>query len=158
MVMRTEVFEALSLAALAWLLPGRKTIPPLLERACRYVLAVAFVVFGSDHFLALAPIGNLIPVWIPWHVFWIAFFGAGFIAAGVSIGLDVAPRWGAAAVGLMFALWVVTLHVPLVVKAPGNPDGWSSLYSARIEGGGTSTIQSARTGSSRSWFCDPEFK
>ena len=136
MSVRTEVFEPLSLAALAWLLAGRDAIPAFLERASRCLLAVSLAVFGVDHFLALAPIGNLVPSWIPWHVFWIAFFGAGFIAAGVSIGLYLLPQWGAAAIGLMFAIWVFTLHLPLVVNDPHNPDAWSSLYIAIALWGG----------------------
>ncbi len=31
-------------------------------------------------FLALVGIGELLPGWIPWHVFWVAFFGAVFQA------------------------------------------------------------------------------
>jgi hypothetical protein len=137
MAMRTEVFEPLSLAALAWLLPGRKAIPAYLERGSRYLVAVSCIVFGVDHFLALAPIGRLIPNWIPWHVFWIAFFGAGFIAAGLSIGLDVLLKWGAGCFGLMFALWVFTLHIPGVAGAPTNRDQWSSLFIAVALWGGS---------------------
>jgi uncharacterized membrane protein len=90
-------------------------IPNWLVRASRYLLALSFIVFGVDHFLGLAPIGRLIPPWIPWHVFWIGFFGAGFIAAGLSIGFDFLLRWGAAFIGLMFAIWAVTLHLPRVL-------------------------------------------
>jgi putative oxidoreductase len=115
MSIRTEVFEPLSLASRAWLLPGRNEIPRFLERESRYLLGLSCVVFGVDHFLGLVPIGTLIPNWIPWHVFWIAFFGAGFIAAGLSIAIDVLLLWGAAYYGLMFAIWVFTLHVSRVV-------------------------------------------
>src|SRR5437868_7736346 len=92
MTLRTQVFEPLAIATLAWFLPGLDAIPNWLAHASRYLLAVSFIVFGVDHFLALAPIGTLIPPWIPWHVFWIAFFGAGFIAAGLSIGFNFLLR------------------------------------------------------------------
>jgi hypothetical protein len=94
--LRTLVFEPLAIAALAWLLPGERAIPRWLARASRYLLAVSLIVFGVEHFLALAPIETLIPSWIPWHVFWIAFFGAVFIAVGLSVGLDFLLQWGAA--------------------------------------------------------------
>src|ERR1700693_1216620 len=87
MTFRTQVFEPLAIAALAWLLPGQAT-PNWLGHASRYLLIVSFIVFGVDHFLALAPIGTLIPPWIPWHVFWIAFFGTGFVAAGLSLAFN----------------------------------------------------------------------
>jgi hypothetical protein len=152
MSLRTVVFEPLAIATLACLLPGRDAIPPLLERASRYLLAVSLIVFGIDHFLALAPIGTLIPNWIPWHVFWIAFFGAGFIAAGASIGLDVLLWWGAAGIGLMFAIWVFTLHLPRTLLGlyggnPRNPDEWASLFIAMALCGGSwalARLQTAR--------------
>lgn len=143
MGLRTVVFEPLAIATLAWLLPGRGATPSWLARASRFLLAVSLIVFGVDHFLALVPIGTLIPPWIPWHVFWIAFFGAGFIAAGLSIGLNILPRWGAACLGLMFAIWVLTLHLPRVLlglyggKGPHNPDEWSSLLIAIALWGGS---------------------
>ncbi|HEV2382804.1 MAG TPA: hypothetical protein VG206_23820 [Terriglobia bacterium] len=143
MSLRTVAFEPLAIATLAWLLPDRSARPSWLARATRYLLALPLIVFGVDHFLALAPIGTLIPPWIPWHVFWIAFFGAGFVAAGLSIGLNILPRWGAACLGLMFATWVVTLHFPRVLwglyggKGPHNPDEWSSLFIAIALWGGS---------------------
>jgi hypothetical protein len=143
MSVRTGVFEPLSLAALAWLLPGPGAVPGWLARASRYLLALSFIVFGVDHFLALAPIGTLIPNWIPWHVFWIAFFGAAFIAAGVSIALNYLARWSAAGIGLMFAIWVFTLHLPRTLfglyggKGPSDADEWSSLLIAVALWGGS---------------------
>jgi uncharacterized membrane protein len=112
-------------------------------RRSRYLLAVSFIVFGVDHLIALAPIGSLLPSWIPWHVFWIGFFGVGFIAAGLSIGLNFLQRWGAAGIGLMFAIWVFTLHLPRVLGlygipgAPHNPNEWSSLFIAVALWGGS---------------------
>jgi uncharacterized membrane protein len=94
--LRTTVFEPLALASLAWLLPGRGATPSFLARGSRYLLALSLIVFGMDHFLALPFIATLLPGWIPWHVFWVAFFGAAFIAAGLSIALNFVQRWGAA--------------------------------------------------------------
>ncbi len=140
---RTAVFEPLSIAALAWLLPGPDATPSWLLRESRYLLAVSLIVFGVDHFLALAPIGTLIPPWIPWHVFWIAFFGAAFIAAGISMGFNIMWRWGAFCIGLVFAIWVFTLHLPRTLfglyggSGPHAPDEWSSLFIAVALWGGS---------------------
>jgi uncharacterized membrane protein len=133
--LRTTAFEPLALASLAWLLAGRG-LTPLLARGSRFVLGLALVVFGIDHFLALGFIAALIPHWIPWRVFWVVFFGAAFIAGGLSVGLNLLQRWGAAGTGLMFATWVVTLHLPRVLGlygipgAPRDPNEWSSLFIA----------------------------
>lgn len=140
--LRTLVFEPLSLACLAWLLPGPGAIPNWLERASRYLLAVSLIIFGIDHFLALAFIAALIPNWIPFHVFWVAFFGIAFIASGISIAFDILLRWGAAGIGLMFGVWVITLHLPRVLglysipNATHNPNEWSSLFIAMALWGG----------------------
>jgi uncharacterized membrane protein len=105
---RTTVFEPLAIARLGWLLLGPNTIPAPVERAIRGLLATCLIVFGVDHFIALNSIATrLIANWIPWQVFWTSFFGIAFIAGGLSIGLQVLKRWGAACLGLMFALWIV---------------------------------------------------
>jgi uncharacterized membrane protein len=133
--LRTVVFEPLSLACLAWLLP-RDGLPGWLVRGSRYLLAFALIVFGVDHFIVLSFIATLIPAWIPWHMFWSGFFGVAFIAAGLSIGFNWLPRAGAFSIGLMFAIWVVTLHVPRTLGpygipgAPTDPEEWSSLFIA----------------------------
>jgi uncharacterized membrane protein len=142
MSLRTGVFEPLALATLAWLLPGAGIVPAWLVRLSRYLLAISLIVFGVDHFFALIFIASLIPHWIPFHVFWVAFFGAAFIAAGLSIGLDILSRWGAAGLGLMFGIWVFTLHLPRVLGLYGipgaqrNPNEWSSLLIAIALWGG----------------------
>jgi hypothetical protein len=101
------------------------------------------IVFGVDHFLALVGIGSLLPAWIPWHVFWVAFFGIVFIAGGACIGLGILERWSWAGIGLMFGIWVFTLHVPRTLGfygIPGaltDPDEWSSLFIAMGIWGGS---------------------
>jgi len=141
--LRTTVFEPLALASLAWLLPVRGATLSLLARGSRYLFALSLIVFGVDHFLALAFIATLLPDWIPWHVFWVAFFGVAFIAAGLSMGLNFLQCWGAAGIGLMFAIWVVTLHLPRVLGlyaipgAPRDPNEWSSLFIAIALWGGS---------------------
>ena len=77
------------------------------------------------------------------HVFWIAFFGAAFIAAGISIAVNIMLRWGAICIGLMFAIWVFTLHLPRTLfgvyggSGPHAPDEWSSSFIAIALWGGS---------------------
>jgi len=137
MGLRTVVFEPLSLACIALLLPGPAATPRSLSIACRAVIAIAMIVFGVDHFIGIKFIGSLIPGWIPWHDPWVALFGVVFIAGGVAIGIGGSfGRWGWIAIGTMFAVWVITLHLPRVLGlygipgAPRSPDEWSSLFIA----------------------------
>jgi hypothetical protein len=99
-------------------------------------------VFGTDHFLAVQPIAKLIPTWIFFRSFWVAFFGVAFLCAGVSICLDFLQSWAWFGVGLMFAIWICTLHLPRVLGfygipgAPRNPNEWESLFIAMAMWGG----------------------
>ncbi len=136
MGLRTVVFEPLSLACIALLLPGPAATPKSFSIACRAVVAIAMIVFGVDHFIGIKFIGSLIPGWIPLHEPWVALFGVVFIAGGIGIGLGILERWSWIAIGTMFAVWVITLHLPRVLGlygipgAPRSPDEWSSLFIA----------------------------
>jgi hypothetical protein len=149
MGLRTIVFEPLSLACIALLLPGPAATPKGLSIACRAVIAIAMIVFGVDHFLGIGFIATLLPGWIPWHAFWVALFGVVFIAGGVGIGLGFLERWSWIAIGLMFAIWVITLHIPRTLGfygIPGaisDPDEWSSLFIAIGLWGGPWAIAAA---------------
>jgi hypothetical protein len=141
MSFRTVVFEPLAIAALAWLLPGLNSVWSWLARTSRYILALSLIVFGVDHFIGLSFIATLVSPWIPWHRFWVAFFSAGLVGAGLSIGLNRLLRSGAACIGLMFAIWVFTLHLPRVFgfsngAGPHSPAEWSSLFIAVALWGG----------------------
>ena len=129
---RTNVLEPIAIGSLAWLAPGG--IPGWLRRTSRYLIAIALIVFGIAHFQVLTFIAMMVPVWIPWHEFWTVFFGAAFIAAGVSFAAGFLQRSAALALGLMFGLWLVTVHLPPVLNylrnpgAPQDPDKWSDVF------------------------------
>ena len=131
---RTNVLEPIAIASLAWLAPGLGGIPRWLHRASRYLLAFALAVFGMAHFQVLTFIASLVPGWIPWHWFWTVFFGVAFISAGVSFATGFLQRSAALGVGLMFALFTVTIHLPPVLNffralgAIQDPDKWSDMF------------------------------
>jgi uncharacterized membrane protein len=134
--LRTVFFEAATLGSFAWLAVDRARMPTALRYVGRFALAISLVVFGYDHFESLRFVAMLIPDWIPWHPFWVGFFGATFIAAGLSIGFGIIDRWAAALLGLQYALWVIVLHLPRTLGAYGipraidDPGEWSSLFIA----------------------------
>jgi uncharacterized membrane protein len=131
---RTNVLEPIVIGCLAWLAPGLTGIPEWLHRTSRYLLAFALIVFGIAHFQILTPIASMVPTWIPWHLFWTVFFGIAFIAAGASFATGFLQRWAALGVGLMFALWTLTIHLPPVLNyfrtagAMQDPDKWSDVF------------------------------
>jgi uncharacterized membrane protein len=143
--LRTSVFEPLAMASLAWLLPGATAIPRWLALASRWIFAVSLIIFGVDHFLVLQFIAGFVPSWIPWHNFWSVFFGVAFIAAGIGIALNFLARWSYAGIALMFAIWVLTLHLPRVLHALHDPDEWSSFFIALSLWGGSWSVARKRS-------------
>ncbi len=143
---RTNVLEPIAIGSLAWLAPGLGGIPRWLHRASRYLLAFALIVFGIAHFQVLTFIASMVPGWIPWHWFWTVFFGVAFIAAGVSFATGFLQRWAALGVGLMFALWLVIIHLPPVLnylRIPGatqDLDKWSDVFIVAALWGGSWAI------------------
>jgi uncharacterized membrane protein len=129
---RTRVFEMLSVCGGAWVWAGqfairnRPSFTSWLAVMGRLFLAVSLVIFGVDHLEIPAFIASLIPAWIPFRLFWAWFTGFALIAAGISFGVR---RWTRAAglwLGLLFALWVIVLHVPRVAGALHNGNEWNS--------------------------------
>src|SRR3984893_5484754 len=125
---RTNVLEPIAIGSLAWLAPGLGGVPRWLHRTSRYLLAFALIVFCIAHFQVLTFIAGMVPGWIPWHWFWTVFFGVAFIAAGVSFATGCLQRWAALGVGLMFALWTLTIHLPALLGATHDPDKWSDVF------------------------------
>jgi uncharacterized membrane protein len=88
------------------------------------------IVFGGQHFLSAQFVATLIPSWIPGHLFWVCFTGAGFIVAGLAIVAERLGRLAATWLGIMFLLWVALLHAPRVVAALHNGNEWNSTFVA----------------------------
>src|SRR5438552_17640060 len=128
---RTNVLEPIAIGSPAWLAPGLGGIPRWLHRASRYLLAFALIVFGIAHFQVLTFIASMVPGWIPWHWFWTVFFGVAFIGAGVSFATGLLQRCAALGVGLMFALWTVTIHLPPVLNFFRTPAHLKTRTSGR---------------------------
>lgn len=109
----------------------------------RYLFAISLPVFGVQHLLYGAFVATLVPAWMPARLFWAYFIGVALIAAGLSIASDILARWAALLLGLMFFMFVVTLHLPRVAHAAHNSNEWTSLFVALAMCGGSLTIATA---------------
>jgi uncharacterized membrane protein len=136
--LRGEVCEMLALSSAGFILAaaspradgGAGRWDRALVSFGRAGFGIAAVVFGVDHFLALDLIASLVPAWMPGHTFIASLTGAAMIAAGVSIltkRMDTLATFG---LGIVFLLFVLTLHLPRVLAAPKSPDEWSSALIA----------------------------
>jgi uncharacterized membrane protein len=94
----------------------------------RVLLATPMIYFGYVHIRFAQGVGNLVPTWMPWHLFWAYFCGVGLVSAGLGILFKVSLRLAATSVGLMILLFCVLLNGPLAFKAVRNVDLWTSLF------------------------------
>ena len=127
----TSGFEILAMCGAALVISGIAIGP------ARWLFAISLVVFGTQHFLYAKFVATLVPSWIPGHLFWAYFVGAAFVAAALSIAIEKYARLAATLLGLMFFLWVISLHLPRVAAAVHNGDEWTSAFVALAMCGGS---------------------
>ncbi len=82
--------------------------------------AAPIAAFGTEHFTETRGIASIIPAWIPWHLFWVYFVGACFIAAGFSLVTGIQTRLSASLLALTFFLFVVLMEGPSWAQEPHN--------------------------------------
>jgi uncharacterized membrane protein YphA (DoxX/SURF4 family) len=126
----TSGFEILAMCGLALVISGIGLV------AGRFLFAISLVVFGAQHFLYAKFVATLVPSWIPGHLFWAYFVGVAFVAAALSIAIGKNARLAATLLGLMFILWVLTLHLPRVAAHPHDGNEWTSAFVALAMCGG----------------------
>lgn len=113
-----RTFETLALTGGALTLTGL-THNPKQERWIyigQVFFGVSLPVFGVLHFIYAAFTATLVPSWYPWPLFLVYLTGFGNIAAGVAIMSGVFSRLAAILTGIMYAIYVLTLHIPLTIS------------------------------------------
>lgn len=104
-------------------------------RMARSLYAVALPLFGLHHFLDAAGAANAVPAWLPLRLGWAYLTGAGHVAAGAAILLGIVPRLAATLEAIMVSMFVLLVHVPGVIGAPGDPLQWTMFVVASAIGG-----------------------
>jgi uncharacterized membrane protein len=105
------------------------------------VLGPAFVAaplatFGADHLILAPLVARMIPPWIPLHLFWAYFVGVALLAAAVSLVLGKHVRLSSTLLGVMFVLFVLSMHLPNAVANPGDRFAWAVALRDLAFGGG----------------------
>ena len=85
--------------------------------------AAPLAAFGTEHFTLAAGMARMVPRWIPWHLFWVYFVGACFIAAALSIVTRIHTRLAASLLALTFFLFVVLMDIPGWARHPRDRFG-----------------------------------
>ena len=88
-------------------------------------IAVALAVFATEHFRAARFIQNLVPSWMPAHLFWAYFVGCALLAAATSLTVRKFVRLSSTLLGLMFFLFVCMIHIPNALAHPQDRFMWA---------------------------------
>lgn len=90
-----------------------------LVRIARLAFGLCLLVFGTAHFVYMNLTAPLVPKWLPpSQEFWGYLTGVAHIAAGVAILTGVRARLAAVLLTIMFALFSVLVHIPMVLATP----------------------------------------
>jgi uncharacterized membrane protein len=130
----TNAGKALALSGGAFLIAeivsktntGSRRLIPL----SRLFLSAFLILAGVQHFMFASFVANLVPRWIPGHLFWTYFAGVALIAGGLGILIPNVRRLAALLSGTMIFLWVVLLHIPRALSAPRDSNETTAVFEA----------------------------
>jgi len=96
----------------------------------RYFLAISFFVFGILHFEFEKYIETLIPTWLPFTAFWSYLVMISFFALFVSFVTNKFVLLSSYLAFLMYGIWLLILHGPLVATHLDVEPQWTSFFVA----------------------------
>jgi uncharacterized membrane protein len=85
---------------------------------CGVFIAAPLAVFAVEHFRGARFIQTMVPSWIPAHLFWAYFVGCALVAAATSLTVRRFVGVSSTLLGLMFFIFVSTIHIPNVLAHP----------------------------------------
>lgn len=120
----------------------------------RVFFAVPMAVFAAQHFTTTKFVSQLIPAWIPAHVFWTYFVGTALLAAALSIAIKKQARLAAALLGIMLILFELTLHIPHIMAHPRDMLMWAVAFRDLAFSGGALAFAATQT---EKWRAEGQF-
>jgi uncharacterized membrane protein len=113
----------------------------------RLCYAAPLATFGAEHLTSANAISQMVPSFVPWHLFWAYFVGFALIFAALSIVLRIQMGLSGTLLGIMFVLFVAMMDIPGVVADPHNRFSWIlALRELAFAGGAWAVAGSATTG------------
>jgi uncharacterized membrane protein len=86
--------------------------------------ALPLAVFAAEHFSAAEGISQMVPKFVPWHLFWAYFVGLAWLAASLSIATRIQVRWSGLLFGVAMFLFVAMIDLPGSLAQPHNRINW----------------------------------
>jgi hypothetical protein len=134
----SPAFEALMLGSGAFIIADNIGTPDRRWRRATGIAAVAgiylfslsLVVFAVLHIRYNAYIITLIPAWMPAPIVLSYLVIAGFLLASFSLFTNLKVPLASGLLGIMYLLWVLTLHGPRAIGRWNVETEWASLFIA----------------------------
>jgi uncharacterized membrane protein len=98
----------------------------LITLGCVFI-AVALAVFAPEHFRGPKFVQEMVPSWMPAHLFWVYFVGCALLAAATSLTAKKFVRLSSTLLGLMFFLFVCMVYTRHALGHPKDRFGWAYL-------------------------------
>jgi uncharacterized membrane protein YphA (DoxX/SURF4 family) len=86
--------------------------------------AMPLAVFGTQHFTDTQSIAQMVPSFMPWHLFWTYFVGIAMLAASLSIAAKVQVQWSGLLFGIMMFVFVAMMDLPGALADRHNRIAW----------------------------------
>jgi uncharacterized membrane protein len=97
--------------------------------------AIPLAVFGALHLFGPRFVMDIVPVYMPWRMFWVYSVGCALIAASFSIATRIAVRWSGLLFGIMMFLFVAMIHLPGALRHPHDRFIWTIVFREMSFGG-----------------------
>lgn len=96
----------------------------LITLGCVFI-AVPLAVFAPEHFRGPEFVQNMVPSWMPAHLFWAYFVGCALLAAATSLTARRFVRVSSTLLGWMFFLFVCLIYMPSALAHPKDRFAWA---------------------------------
>ena len=99
-------------------------------RIARVLFAIGLIPFGYAHFAFVKRTAEMVPGWLPGHLFWAYFTGITFIVAAVAVIIGVFARLAVALTALQMGLFTLLVWVPRVATGTLNAFEWGEVVAS----------------------------
>lgn len=92
----------------------------------RIFFAIPFLGFGVGHLMNAGMMAGMVP--IPGGIIWIYVTGAAMILAGVAALTKIQGKLAMMLLALLLIIYIVTIHIPLMLKPETQMMGMQGFY------------------------------